>query len=268
MTSHSASATASGDLVLLDYELWAEGGGRTELVDTTREEVAQKAEVPLSEGQKFGPHPHLIGGDFFPGGIESVLVGLPIGAEVTKEFAPADAFGERDPKLIELFGMHEISRLPELRKEDAHLDLGTVLTIKGRRGRVVSLTAARVRVDFNPAFAGRKIRGSFRVESRIEEPAEQAKAIVELVYGRSQEFHVEIRSGHLTLKVPDRAKFDFAWMASKPRLVERLRTQLKPEKITISEEYVTPAKREEKPAKSAEAPADEPSPSKAPEPSG
>lgn len=244
MTSSAASATASGDLVLLDYELWAESGGRTELVDTTKEEVAQAAEVPLSEGQKFGPHPHLIGGDFFPAGIEAALVGLPIGGELTKEFAPADAFGDRDPKLIELFGMHEVSRLPEMRREDAHLDLGTVLTIKGRRGRVVSLTAARVRVDFNPTFAGRKIRATFKVLARVQEPAEQVKALVELVYGRSQEFHVEVRGGHITLKVPERAKFDAGWLISKGRIVERLRSHLKPERITLAEEYVTPTREE------------------------
>lgn len=253
--SNTGAPTASGELVLLDYELWAEGGGRTELVDTTREEVAQKALPKIPEGQTFGPRPHLIGGDFFPAGIENGLVGLPFEEEVQKEFAPADAFGERDPKLIELFGMHEISRLPELRREDAHLDIGTVLTIKGRRGRVVSLTAARVRVDFNPAFAGQKVKGTFKVLSRIAEPAEQVRAIIELNYGRSKEFHVEVKGGHISLKVPDRAKFDFGWLASKPRLIERLRSQLSPEKITISEEFVTPAKKEKEaePAPAAEA---------------
>ena len=69
--------------------------------------------------------------------------------------------------------MHEISRLPEMRRDDAHLDVGTTLTIKGRRGRVVSLTAARVRVDFNPPFAGRKVTGKFRLDKRITETAAQ-----------------------------------------------------------------------------------------------
>lgn len=261
MTSRAGSThpIASGDLVLLDYELWAEGGGRTELVDTTREEVAQKAEAKPSEGQTFGPHPHLVGGDFFPAGIENALVGLKVGEEVTKEFPPAEAFGERDPKLIELFGMHEIGRLPEMRREDAHLDIGTVLTIRGRRGRVVSLTAARVRVDFNPAFSGRKVKGTFKVIERVDDPSEQARALVELTYGRSKEFHVEVHSGHVSLRVPDRAKFDFGWLAAKPRLVERLRSHLKPEKITISEEYVTPVKKEEE-SKAAPPPAAEPAP--------
>ena len=256
--SESHAPAENGDLVLLDYELWAEGGGRTDLIDTTRESVAQKAEVQLTEGQTFGPHPHLIGGDYFPTGIEQALTGAKLGEEFTKEFAPAEAFGERDPKLIELFSMHEISRLPEMRRDDAHLDVGTILTIKGRRGRVVTLTAARVRVDFNPPFAGRKVKGTFKLLEKVREPADQALALIELTYGRSKEFSVEVHSNVLTVKVPDRAKFDFAWMAAKPRVIERIRSQLKPHSIKVVEEYVTPTPKEAPakaaPPKDAEAP--------------
>ena len=267
----SADATQSGDLVRIEYDLWAESGGKTELLDTTHEEVAQKAEIPTPEGFTWGPKPHQIGGDRFPTGIESALVGLKVGEEAEREFTPAEAFGERDPKLIELFSMHEIERLPEMRREDARLDLGTVLTIEGRRGRVISLTAARVRVDFNPPFAGRKVRGKFKIAERIEEPVDQVRAILELQYGRSQEFGVEHHEKSITLKLPERSKFDISWMAEKPRVVDRLRTQLHPHTIRIVEEYVTPApeKKEEteksKPAapaseKAAEAPAESPPP--------
>ncbi|MEM0129474.1 MAG: hypothetical protein QXG65_04875, partial [Thermoplasmata archaeon] len=177
MTSHAApppsGPIADGELVRLDFELWADGPNGPELVGTTREEVAQKALGQLPSGRKFGPRPHWVGGGYFPGGIEKALVGATVGTEFEKTFEPADAFGERDPKLIELFSMHEIERLPEMRRQDAHLDVGTVLSVRGREGRVVTLTQARVRIDFNPPFAGRKVRGVFRVEGRITEPADQ-----------------------------------------------------------------------------------------------
>ncbi|MGA7923390.1 MAG: hypothetical protein WCA77_05385 [Thermoplasmata archaeon] len=232
----------NGAIVELEYELWAEGAGRVELVDTTREEVAQSAEVKTPEGHTFGPRAHVIGSDYFPAAIESFLATLPVGEEKEQEFAPADAFGEKDPKLIELFSMHEIERLPEMRKNDAELDIGTILTIRGRRGRVVSLTAARVRVDFNPAYAGRKVKGKFKVLALVTEPADKVRAIIELGYGRGKEFGVEIQQNRIRLKVPDRSKFDVAWLAAKPRLVEQLRTHLKPTSIEVIEEYVTPAK--------------------------
>ncbi len=238
------AAAKSGELVLLDYELWAEGGAKRELIGTTRPEVARGANVPLPEGETLGPQPHLLGGDYFPSGIESALDGAKFGEEFEREFAPADAFGERDPKLIELFGMHEISRLPEMRRKDAELDVGTVLSIRGRRGRVVSLTAARVRVDFNPAFSGRKVKGTFRLVERIKEPAEQVRALIELTYGRGKEFQIETHGHVVTIQVPDRAKFDPYWTAAKPRLIDRVRSQLHPTSIKLVEEYVTPAAKE------------------------
>jgi FKBP-type peptidyl-prolyl cis-trans isomerase SlyD len=230
----------TGHLVRMDYDLWAEGGGRSDLIDTTHEEVAQTANIPSSPGTPWGPRPHLIGGDYFPTGIEAALVGLKVGEVVEKEFPPTDAFGERDPNLIELFSMREVSRLPEMRREDAHLDVGTVLTIEGRRGRVVTLTQARVRVDFNPAFAGRKVRGKFRVTELISDPVDQVRAIVELQYGRASEFQIAIHEKVVTLTVPDRSKFDISWMAAKPRVIDRIRSQVAPHSIRVVEEYVTP----------------------------
>jgi FKBP-type peptidyl-prolyl cis-trans isomerase 2 len=245
--------TKTGDLVHLEYDLWAEGGGRTDLIDTTHEEVAQKANAATPDGTKWGPRPHVIGGEYFPGAIEAALTGVAVGEEIVREFAPAEAFGERDPNLIELFSMHEISRLPEMRREDAHLDLGTVLTIEGRRGRVVTLTAARVRVDFNPPYAGRKVKATFKVIDRITEPAEQVRGILELQYGRGSEFHIETHESTITIKVPDRSKFDISWMATKPRVIDRIRTTLHPHTIRLVEEYVTPV-----PSKSEGEPKDAP----------
>jgi FKBP-type peptidyl-prolyl cis-trans isomerase 2 len=253
------AAVQAGDLVRLDYDLWAELADKRELIDTTREEVAQSAGVQAPPGRTWGPRPHEVGGDTFPSGIEGSLVGLKIGSEVEREFAPGEAFGERDPNLIELFTMHEIERLPEMRREDARLELGTVLTIGGRRGRVITLTAARVRVDFNPPFSGRKIRGKFRVVERIAEPAERVRAIVELQYGYGSEFHVDHREKAFTVRVPDRTKFDLAWVAAKARIVERVRKQLHPETIRFVEEWATPAAE----AKSAP-PADKPPAGEAP----
>ncbi len=243
MTSKEGSGDAApkeGELVRLEYDLWAELADRRELIDTTHEEVAQAAGAKAPPGRPWGARPHELGGDAFPAGIEKALVGLKSGQEVEREFAPGEAFGERDPNLIELFTMHEIERLPEMRRDDAHLDLGTTLTINGRRGRVVTLTAARVRVDFNPPFAGRKVRAKFRVVEPIVEPAEQARAIVELQYGFGEEFHVEHRERTFTLRVPDRTKFDPYWFAAKARIVERLRNRLHPETIRFVEEWVTP----------------------------
>ncbi|MCI4349604.1 MAG: hypothetical protein L3J93_05250, partial [Thermoplasmata archaeon] len=78
------------------------------------------------------------------------------------------------------------------------------------------------------------------------------RALIELAYGRGKEFEVKFHQGLLTLTVPERAKFDFAWLAAKPRVVDRLRSHLKPKSIHIVEEYATPEPEPERgPAKPA-----------------
>ena len=51
----SSPTLASGDLVLLDYDIWAEGGGRSDLVTTTHADVAQAAGIPMGEGRRSPP---------------------------------------------------------------------------------------------------------------------------------------------------------------------------------------------------------------------
>jgi len=248
----SSPSSKSGELVELDYDLWAETGGKWELLDTTHAKVAEAESFEVPAGFEFGPRPHLLGGEEFPAAIENAILNTAAGKEVEREFPPAEAFGERDPKLIELFSMHEIERLPEMRRDDAELRLGTVLTIHGRRGRVVTYTAARVRVDFNPPFAGRKVRIKLTVIGPISEPTAKARALVELTYGRGKDFGVHFHEKVLTLTLPDRSKFDLAWhSAAKARLIERLRTQLHPTMIRFVEEYATPS--EAKPAEAKKA---------------
>ena len=104
MSEHAVAAVAhakSGDLVLLDYELWTESGGKNELIDTSRAEVAEKENFTLPAGYEFGPRPHIIGGEDFPAALETAIAAASVGHEVEKELAPAEAFGERDPNLID-----------------------------------------------------------------------------------------------------------------------------------------------------------------------
>ncbi len=66
-----------GHLVRLEYDLWAEGGGRTDLIDTTHEEVAQAANVPEQARERPGdPGPTSSAESTSRPGMETALVGL------------------------------------------------------------------------------------------------------------------------------------------------------------------------------------------------
>ncbi len=236
-----AQTVTKGDLILLDYDIWAESGEKSEVVDTTSKEVATSAHWEGRKEDEFGPIPYEVGKERLPAALDKLLEGAVVGAVVEKEIAAGDAFGDRDAKLIELFSLREIARLPEMRKEGASLDIGTTLTIDGRKGRVLSVTAGRVRVDFNNPLAGKRIKAKLTVKGKITAPEEIVRSIVELEYGRGKEFGVEHSGNRVTLRVPDRAKFDMLWHATKSRVVDDLRRFLKPESVEFVEEYKTPA---------------------------
>ncbi|MDE1822327.1 MAG: hypothetical protein KGJ23_15580 [Euryarchaeota archaeon] len=249
-----------GDLVRLDFELWAEGGAKKELVACTEEKVAKEAmggESP--KGMNWGPQPYIVGAELFrsvfpvaPGKVEASIEGAKIGESVEKEFPAEDSFGARDAKLIELFSMNEVLRLPEMRKDDAHLDIGTVLNIRGRQGRVSSLTAGRVRVDFNRPQAGRKALWKFRVVEKVTAPEEVARAVLEMDYGRHKDFGIEIKDQTVTIHLADRSLFDVNWLASKAAVVGHLRDRLKATKVVFIEEHKTPPPAEKKKEAAAE----------------
>jgi FKBP-type peptidyl-prolyl cis-trans isomerase SlyD len=250
---------AKGDLIRLDYDIWAETGDKSEIIDTTNAAVAKEAHWQGRKDDEFGPVPYELGKNRFPAALEKALEGAKVGAVIEKELAPGEAFGERDPKLIETVSLREIARLPEMRKEGAQLEVGMTLTVNGRKGRVTSFTAGRVRLDFNDPLAGRRLKAKVTVKEKITVPEERVKAVVEMEYGRSNEFTLEIKDNVITMIVPDRAKFDMVWHVSKGRVVESLRKYLKPEMVIIAEEYKTTVeapKEPAKPAKAAKAPAE------------
>ncbi|HEV2230754.1 MAG TPA: hypothetical protein VGS18_01015, partial [Thermoplasmata archaeon] len=76
--------------------------------------------------------------------------------------------------------------------------------------------------------------------------------------GHGPSFEVKLHQGVVTVHLPDRTKFDFAWMAAKPRIIDRIRSHLKPKSIHLVEEYATPT--EPAPAPKASESADEASP--------
>ncbi len=57
----SPGPVQKGDLVLLDYELWSEFGGKRELLDTTRESAAKEAKAETPANALFRPRPHVVG---------------------------------------------------------------------------------------------------------------------------------------------------------------------------------------------------------------
>ncbi len=164
-----------GDVVKLHYT--GRVKGTNEVFDTTYEDVAKEAGI-YSEKEVYGPVPIAIGGGHVVKGLDHRLEGLEVGEEYTIEVPPAEGFGRRDPKLIKVYS------LGQFRRQGLRPYPGMEVKIRGggreMRGRVITVSGGRVRVDFNHPLAGRTLVYEVKIVEKIDDPIAKVKAMLEL----------------------------------------------------------------------------------------
>jgi len=229
-----------GDLVKVDYDMWLVE--TNELVETTNAELAKEKKIE-SKNATYGPVPILIGKERIPKGLDESLQKAEIGKEYTVEIPPKDAFGERDPKKIEVHSRSEILRLPQFRGRDAEEPMvGMEINFRNRTAIIAGMTAGRVRLDFNPKYAGRTIRYKYIIREKAETTKQKVEWLLRMHYA-PVEFKVETTDSEATIVLPDRAKFDPRWMTAKLPIVNDLRETIGLKTVRFIEEYI---KKEEK----------------------
>lgn len=238
-------AMEKGTIVRVQYDAFADG----ELFDTTSAETA-KAHNKYHEDAFYGPLPIIVGAGRVVPGFDEALQGAQVGEEREATIPPEKGFGPRKPDKVETIAVREFL------KRDVAPEPGLRVEWAGKgRGTVTSVTAGRVKVDFNPALAGKVLNYKFKVLEVVEKPEDKARAIVDndYGYGRSEGFGIKVEGLTAELTLPDRCKFDPRWVASKYVVVADLRRYAGFTKVRLVEEYEPPE------------PAAEPEPPKAPE---
>ncbi|ASJ02553.1 peptidylprolyl isomerase [Thermococcus profundus] len=165
-----------GDVVRLHYTGKVKETG--EIFDTTYEEVAKEAGI-YSEKGIYGPVPIAVGAGHVLRGLDEQLEGLEVGKKYEIIVPPEKGFGKRDPKLIKTF------TLGQFRRRGMYPIPGMEIEFEGSdgkklRGRVLSVSSGRVRVDFNHPYAGKHLVYEVEVVEKVEDPIEKVKAMIEL----------------------------------------------------------------------------------------
>ncbi|MDG6219937.1 MAG: FKBP-type peptidyl-prolyl cis-trans isomerase, partial [Candidatus Thermoplasmatota archaeon] len=230
------------DVIKLDFELWVKE--TKELVDTTKEDVA-KDNDKHDDNNVYGPMPTIVGVEKLLPAMDKDLLSAKVGEERELEIPPQDAYGTRDPKLMELCSMHEILKLPEFKKKEEFPDVGMEINLRGKKGIIVSMTSGRVRVDFNHPLAGKTLLYKYTVAEKAEKDEEKASWIIQSNYAKSSEFKVKVKDSEAEITLPDVCKYDDSWFLSKYRVVSDLREVLDLTTIRFVEEYVKKAEKDE-----------------------
>lgn len=144
-----------------------------EIFDTT-DEVIAKANNLFSERMKYGPVIICIGEKNLIKGLDAHLEGKEPGKTYSFELSPEEAFGKKDPKMIQLvqtskFRQQKITPFP-----------GLQINIDGMLGTIKTVTGGRTLVDFNHPLSGREIIYDVKIDRIITDKKAQINSILYL----------------------------------------------------------------------------------------
>lgn len=221
-----------GDAIAFDYELWVEG--RDTLYDTTLRDAAEKAGT-LDPAAHYGPMHYVLGFHRVIPGLERALRESVVGSTTEVTVPPEEAYGARDPKLIETLPIREF------RKNEVDPEPGLAITYRNRRGVVTTVGGGRVRVDFNPPLAGKTLKYRFTLRAVAQSAVEKARFVIAMDYPNPFDWDVTEDSKEklplVTVKIPDAVHYDRNWILGKLRIVTDLARVLPGGRVRFLEEY-------------------------------
>ena len=165
-----------------------------EVFDSNIKEDLEKLHSGHNHPIKTEPFIFSLGEGMFLKAVENFLVGKPeTPATYEIELAPEQAFGKRNPQLIQkiplkIFMDQRINPVP-----------GFVFNFDGKIGRVLASSGGRVIVDFNNPVAGKDVVYKVKIIKKINDLHEKAKALIKFLFREDLKF--EIKENKIILEV-------------------------------------------------------------------
>ena len=125
--------------------------------------------------------PVIVKPGFIIKGLEEALLEMNVNEKKRIEIPPEKAFGTRDPKLVRLVP------ISEFRKHNTKPQPGMFIQADNMRGRVLSASGGRVKVDFNNPLAGKTLIYDIDIKEKIESVEDKIKINI-----KEKEVEVEI----------------------------------------------------------------------------
>lgn len=176
-----------------------------EVFDTTYDEIAQEAGL-FDENKTYKPIPIVVGGNHLLPAIEEAIIGLEEGETKHIEVDSDNAFGPRDPKMVQLVPMREF------KKQGMTPFPGMRIQSEGANGKILTVNGGRVKVDFNHELAGKDLVYVVEVTEIIADEEDKIKSMIELHYANPNvdidKTEIDIVDGVANIKLDEMAKFD------------------------------------------------------------
>ncbi|MBI2575600.1 peptidylprolyl isomerase [Candidatus Woesearchaeota archaeon] len=165
------------DFIECSFSAWTKD--THELVDTTEEKLAKENSM-MGEKDKMGPVIVCLGQGQLLKGIEAALPGKEVGKELSLDISAGDAYGMKDPKLIQLIATSKFVA------QGIQPQPGLAVNIDGILGRIRSVSGGRTLVDFNHPLAGKDLTYQFTVKRILNDTKEKIEAQARLLFAHEQ----------------------------------------------------------------------------------
>jgi len=157
-----------GDMVLIEYVGKTSDG---DIFDISNEDRAREEGV-YSDEVEYRPVPVLIGSEYVIEGLEDKIAGMESGdREENIQIPSEEAYGQRESDKIQTYPEKEF------KKQDVNVRVGDEVMVGNRKGKVLSNSSGRVRVDFNHPLSGEDLVYEVEVVDKVEDDEEKAKQI-------------------------------------------------------------------------------------------
>ncbi len=189
-----------GDFVEIEFTGKIKDTG--EPFDSNKKEVLKELS-PKEVDTKGKPFIFALGQGMFLEGVDEFLQGKEAEKDYEIELIPEKAFGKRDPQKIE--------RVPinVFKQNNLNPQRGAVFNFDNRTGKIIAVSGGRVMIDFNNLLAGKDVVYEVKVNRKVTDINEKAKAFIKFIFRKDVDF--EIKDNKLILKADNQIK-QFAGM--------------------------------------------------------
>ena len=157
---------------MIEIDLVIKDNTSKDVLDTTLQEVAKENNI-FNSKIEYKPLKVIYGKGELLKAVEENIKDLEINKTKTFSLKKEFAFGERDPKLIQLLP------LADFKKENINPVPGMYINTGEHQAKILNVSGGRVQVDYNHDFAGRDLEYTVTLKKIVTDDKEKVKALAE-----------------------------------------------------------------------------------------
>lgn len=172
-----------------------------EIFDLTNEKLAKKTKI-YSPNTKYGPISLIIGENMILKGLEDNITKMKPKESKKITLTPEEAFGQRDPKLLKVFSLAYFQKQKITPIAGQYITLGNDIS-----GKVLSVSAGRVKIDFNHPLASKTLEYELTVNKEITDTKEKIEIIINNMIGYDKkDIAISVTDKKSTIELPNAEK--------------------------------------------------------------